>query len=57
MSLISMKKKETGKYHIDLWEANRIELLNLGVPAEQIEVLESVPIFIMMNSSLHVDWE
>ena len=38
MSLISMKKKETGKYHIDLWEANRIELLNLGVPAEQIEV-------------------
>ena len=56
MSLISMKKKETGKYHIDLWEANRIELLNLGVPAEQIEV-ESVPIFIMMNSSLHVDWE
>ena len=38
MSLISMKKKETGKYHIDLWEANRIELLNAGVPAEQIEV-------------------
>ena len=38
MSLISMKKKETGKYHIDLWEANRIELLNRGVPAEQIEV-------------------
>ena len=38
MSLISMKKKETGKYHIDLWEANRIELLNRRVPAEQIEV-------------------
>ena len=38
MSLISMKKKETGKYHIDLWEANRIELLNAGAPAEQIEV-------------------
>lgn len=34
----SMKKKETGKYHIDLWEANRIELLNRRVPAEQIEV-------------------
>ena len=29
---------KTGKYHIDLWEANRIELLNAGVPAEQIEV-------------------
>lgn len=38
MSLISIKKEETGKYHIDLWEANRIELLNAGVPAEQIEV-------------------
>lgn len=38
MSVISTKKKETGKYHIDLWEANRIELLNAGVPAEQIEV-------------------
>ena len=38
MSLISMKKKETGKWHIDLWEANRIELLNLGLPAGQIEV-------------------
>lgn len=38
MSLISIKKKETGKYHIDLWEANRIELLDAGVPASQIEV-------------------
>ena len=50
MSLISMKKKETGKYHIDLWEANRIELLNLGVPAEQIEVGEYSHPLIMMNS-------
>ncbi len=33
MSLISTKKKETGKYHIDLWEANRSELLYAGVPA------------------------
>lgn len=38
MSLISVKKRKTGKYHIDLWEANRIELLNAGVPAEQIEL-------------------
>lgn len=38
MPLISAKKKETGKYHIDLWEANRMELLHAGVPAEQIEL-------------------
>ena len=38
MSLISVKKRKTGKYHFVLWEANRIELLNGGVPAEQIEV-------------------
>ncbi|MBD3591560.1 peptidoglycan editing factor PgeF [Bacteroides sp. GM023] len=38
MSLISAKKKKTGKYHIDLWEANRMELLHAGVPAEQIEL-------------------
>ena len=38
MSAISVKKKDTGKYHIDLWEANRRELLAAGVPAGQIEV-------------------
>jgi len=27
----------SGKYHIDLWEANRRELLEAGVPAAQIE--------------------
>ena len=30
--------RKEAKWHIDLWEANRIELLNAGVPAEQIEV-------------------
>lgn len=38
MSRISFRDKETKKYHIDLWEANRIELLDSGVPANQIEV-------------------
>ena len=38
MSRISLWKEETKKHHIDLWEANRIELLNSGVPANQIEV-------------------
>lgn len=38
MSFISLKNSLTGKYHIDLWEANRQELLEMGVPKEQIEV-------------------
>ena len=38
MSRISLWKEETRKHHIDLWEANRMELLASGVPAEQIEL-------------------
>lgn len=38
MSRISVWKKETGKHHIDLWEANRMQLLDFGVPDSQIEV-------------------
>lgn len=38
MSLISLKSRHTNKYHIDLWEANRQELLAMGVPEKQIEV-------------------
>lgn len=38
MPSISMRKAETGKYHLDLWEANRMELLEFGMPASQIEV-------------------
>lgn len=38
MSRISLWKEETGKHHIDLWEANRIQLLDSGVPEVQIEV-------------------
>jgi len=38
MSRISVFKKDTGKHHIDLWEANRQQLLDFGVPASQIEL-------------------
>lgn len=38
MPCISFRNKETGKYHIDLWEANRRQLLEFGVLATQIEV-------------------
>lgn len=38
MSRISFWKNETGKHHIDLWEANRIQLLDFGVPDSQIEL-------------------
>jgi len=29
---------QTGKHHLDLWEANRIQLLSFGVPDSQIEL-------------------
>lgn len=38
MNRISIFKEETRKYHIDLWEANRLQLLDFGVPGSQIEV-------------------
>lgn len=38
MSRISIRKEDTGKHHIDLWEANRMQLLDVGVPPEQIEM-------------------
>lgn len=34
---LSAANSSPGKYHIDLWEANRRELLEAGVPAAQIE--------------------
>lgn len=37
MTRLSIRKVETGKYHIDLWEANRQQLLDFGVPGRQIE--------------------
>lgn len=37
MDSISYLNKQTGKYHIDLWEANRQLLMDEGVPECQIE--------------------
>ncbi len=37
MDYISEWKSETHKHHIDLWAANRMQLLDFGVPGEQIE--------------------
>jgi len=38
MSRISFRHSVTHKYHIDLWEANRQQLLDFGVPGVQIEI-------------------
>lgn len=38
MGSISCYHTQTGKHHIDLWEANRCQLVDFGVPAAQIEV-------------------
>lgn len=38
MPRISMWNVETEKHHIDLWEANRIQLLDFGIPDNQIEL-------------------
>lgn len=38
MGRISTFKKESRKHHLDLWEANRLQLLDFGVPGHQIEV-------------------
>ena len=40
MSRISFRHSVTHKYHIDLWEANRQQLLDFGVPGVQIEVAD-----------------
>ena len=37
MDYISEWKPETHKYHIDLWAANRLQLLDFGVPSAQVE--------------------
>ncbi|ADV43427.1 peptidoglycan editing factor PgeF [Bacteroides helcogenes] len=40
MDYISKWKQETHKYHIDLWAANRLQLLDFGVPSTQVETAE-----------------
>lgn len=37
MDYISEWKPETHKHHIDLWAANRMQLLDFGIPDEQVE--------------------
>lgn len=56
MSIISTKKRKTGKHHIDLWEANRSELLYAGIPAGQIEVAGICTYIHQDDFSLRVDW-
>ena len=38
MSAIALLQKDTNKWHINLWEANRQQLLSRGVSASQIEL-------------------
>ena len=38
MLRISTWNGQTGKHHLDLWEANRIQLLSFGIPDSQIEL-------------------
>jgi len=40
MEKISFLNNETGKYHIDLKEANRQQLLDIGIPFDNIEVTD-----------------
>ncbi len=38
MSRISRVNPDTGRYHLDLWEANRLQLQEFGVPDQQVEL-------------------
>lgn len=38
LNQIMQRSPETGKAHIDLWEANRIQLLEAGLQSERIEI-------------------
>lgn len=38
MERIAQWKSETQKHHIDLWEANRLQLSDFGIPDKQIEI-------------------
>lgn len=39
-ALIARHNRQTDKYHLDLWEANRLQLIDFGTPATQIELAE-----------------
>ena len=38
MERISFFNEQTGKHHLDLWEANRMALIDFGVPDEQVQL-------------------
>lgn len=38
MECIARRHAQTGKWHLDLWEANRLQLASFGVPESQIEI-------------------
>ncbi len=38
MDTLASKHPESGKYHIDLWEANRQQALEKGIPDNQMEI-------------------
>jgi len=38
MNRISVKNAQTGKWHIDLWEANRLQLMDMGLSPDHIEL-------------------
>lgn len=38
LSEISFRNSQTGKLHIDLWEANKLPLVEIGIPSENIEI-------------------
>lgn len=38
MESIARRNRQTGKWHLDLWEANRLQLSAFGIPDEQIEL-------------------
>ncbi|WP_165045407.1 peptidoglycan editing factor PgeF [Dysgonomonas sp. ZJ709] len=40
LSTISYRNAETNKLHINLWEANKIQLLEIGILSQNIEVAE-----------------
>ena len=37
MARMSFRHRDTGRYHLDLWEANRQDLAGAGVPVSQME--------------------
>lgn len=38
MDKIAVRNEQSQKYHIDLWEANRLQLIECGVQAENIQI-------------------